>query len=617
MNKFYVSILILLALTLGLTACEKIEQRGEIPSEDWSRSVPLGEEVIGSIGLSVEGSGERVHIVWPYNAGTGDRFRYVQLDENANQIIGRDLNFPGRLKCLRVLSAGSSSQHIFWASRLTGEPNWTLWHALLDKNGDLVENPQSLSPPDVNVGKYVIAPDQAGGAVVVWDGGDSGKLYFTHIDRVGNIVVDPFVIVSQGKSPSMRVDPSGVLHLAWLDGGSFYYSQLSLDNPETTQGTQVIDLLARSTLGSLGDSLKGPILGYADDWVYIFWSILSYSDLEAGTASTEYLAFPAEKPAQNIAARLWVLAIEEQPYIDYTGSFSLTQLSPPITFSEAASQYGQNYIYSSSNLPPDDIANNWADVSGAVSDYLMNPATMAGNQNELAVALASSQQYRLDSLLQITTAVFSKGQYKGYSLASKTRNISDNPTLAVDEGGNLHLVWREGAGGKSVYYATTAPDAKTALDALTSSDIYNFLLMAGVESLASVAFMPVIGFFWLLPGLIVMGVWKLSRDQGNLSEPSSWVLLAIAISIYYVIKIATLPTLLTYIPFSAWLHVPEDFELILRLGMPLVTFGIALLVANRVRRRYSDSAIFFYIGFVLTDAILTLMVYGVNFLGVF
>lgn len=613
MNRFYISILILLALITGLAACGQIEQRGEIPSEDWSRSIPLGEDVIGSIGLFVEGSGERVHIVWPYNPGTGVRFRYIQLDEIANQIVGRDLNFTGQLKCLRVLGAGSGSQHLFWASRLPGELSWTLWHALLDKNGDLVENPQSLSPPDVNVGNYVLAPDQSGGAVIVWDRGDSGELLFTHIDREGNILVGPLAIVVMGEEPSMSVDPSGVLHLAWLDSSNFYYGQLNLNNPERIKGTQVIDLPEVS----LGDTLKGPILGYADDWVYIFWSILSYSDLEEGTASTEYLAFPADEPVENMSVRLWMLAIEEQPYADYTGSFSLTQLSPPVTFSEAASEYGQNYIRSTSNLPPGDIANDWEDVSGAVSDYLTNPAMMTGNRNELAVALASSQQYRLDSRLQIAAAVFSNGQYKGYSLASRTRNISDNPTLAVDEGGDLHLVWREGAGGKSVFYATTAPDAKTALDALTSSDIYNFLLMAGVESLASVAFMPVIGFFWLLPGLIFMGVWKLFRDQGNLSEPSSWVLLVIAISIYYVIKVATLPTLLTYIPFSAWLHVPADFELILRFGIPLIIFGIALLVANMVRQRYFNSAIFFYIAFVLTDAILTLMVYGVNFLGVF
>ena len=317
MNRFYISILILLALITGLAACGQIEQRGEIPSEDWSRSIPLGEDVIGSIGLFVEGSGERVHIVWPYNPGTGVRFRYIQLDEIANQIVGRDLNFTGQLKCLRVLGAGSGSQHLCWASRLPGELSWTVWHALLDKNGDLVENPRSLSPPDVNVGNYVLAPDQSGGAVIVWDRGDSGELLFTHIDREGNILVGPLAIVVMGEEPSMSVDPSGVLHLAWLDSSNFYYGQLNLNNPERIKGTQVIDLPEVS----LGDTLKGPILGYADDWVYIFWSILSYSDLEEGTASTEYLAFPADEPAENMSARLWMLAIEEQPYADYTGRY--------------------------------------------------------------------------------------------------------------------------------------------------------------------------------------------------------------------------------------------------------------------------------------------------------
>ena len=41
------------------------------------------------------------------------------------------------------------------------------------------------------------------------------------------------------------------------------------------------------------------------------------------------------------------------------------------------------------------------------------------------------------------------------------------------------------------------------------------------------------------------------------------------------------------------------------------------LVAHKVSVKYSDSAVLFYVVLALTDALLTLAIYGVNFLGVF
>ena len=49
----------------------------------------------------------------------------------------------------------------------------------------------------------------------------------------------------------------------------------------------------------------------------------------------------------------------------------------------------------------------------------------------------------------------------------------------------------------------------------------------------------------------------------------------------------------------------------------VVIFVIAALVAIRVSWRHTKSAVMFYIAFVLVDAVLSLGIYGVNFLGVF
>lgn len=44
---------------------------------------------------------------------------------------------------------------------------------------------------------------------------------------------------------------------------------------------------------------------------------------------------------------------------------------------------------------------------------------------------------------------------------------------------------------------------------------------------------------------------------------------------------------------------------------------LAVLVAERVRRRHSQSPLLFYLSLTLTDMLLTLAIYGVIFLGEF
>jgi hypothetical protein len=277
---------------------------------------------------------------------------------------------------------------------------------------------------------------------------------------------------------------------------------------------------------------------------------------------------------------------EEQPYVAYQGSLSLTQLVPPV------------------------------EEAWASTDYILSPGVMQGNQtDELAVAVSINQQMRLDMHLQIAVAVFREGQFVGYTLGSKTETISDDPVLFLDSGMHLHLAWREGSAGTSVYYGTTQPTAVAQLERLGGSDIINAIFQGGMEGLVGVTFLPIIGFGWLLPGMVIMILVKIFRDQDTLTELKYWIPLVISIMIYYFVKLATLPTISTYVPFSAWLDIPERFWTPLRIGVPLLIFLIAILIADWVRRRKSQSAIMFYITFVLVDAAFTLTIYGVNFLG--
>jgi hypothetical protein len=573
----------LLMVAVFVAACQSAPQRERKPSADWSRGVLVGRYAKGSIGIAVEDAGARVHLVWPSDIGEGGYFRYVRLDTQANLAAAKDLELPGLLRAPRLVLAEAGGLHFFWASRAPGEKAWTIWHMMLDPEGNPASPVVQISAPGVNVGDYAVASDHQGGALVAWDNGSFGNINLQSIDRAGLPASESIALELKGKSPSLSVSADGELALAWLGESGFSYAYTPLEALSIKEPTQIVDLV----MGT-GQSLVGPFLGTAGDWAYVFWSVLNQSGLEAGTGYTAYAAFLLSAPEKQGATRLWISPEQEQPYAPYQGVFSIAQLVPPVR--EA-----------------------WAS-----SDYILRPSVMQGNPaGELAVAVALNQQMRLDQHLQVAVAVFKEGQFEGYTLGTKTEGISDNPVLFVDSANQLHLAWREGAAGNGIFYATTQPQAIAALDRLNIGDLVNAIFQGGLESIVSVALLPVIGFGWLLPGMLIVGIVKLLRDQDNLTDWRFWVPLGIAIMAFYAAKLATLPTITTYVPFSAWLDLPSRFDMYLRLAVPALIFVISALVAQRVCQRHSQSAVLFYIAFTLVDALLTLAVYGVNFLGVY
>ena len=73
----------------------------------------------------------------------------------------------------------------------------------------------------------------------------------------------------------------------------------------------------------------------------------------------------------------------------------------------------------------------------------------------------------------------------------------------------------------------------------------------------------------------------------------------------------TLPTIATYVPFSDWIYIPADWS------APYYLWHLVVCIPQKVSVKYSDSAVLSYVVLALTDALLTLAIYGVNFLGVF
>ncbi|MEJ2706957.1 MAG: hypothetical protein P8074_05015 [Anaerolineales bacterium] len=601
-----------IVLFAALTACGPWVEKQDKPSADWSRGILLGESVTGSIGMYVEPGGRSVHLVWPFNAGDQDRLRYLQLDHNANPTINHAWKISGQVRTPRLLPAGPETMHLFWANRKRGAKDWTLYHTLIDSSGEFLHPGTALTAAEEAVGDYTLATDREFGAVVVWERSNQNALAMVHLNASGNPTGEAARVVNQGQSPSLRCDLQGNLHLVWRQDRALLYAQLVADQSDPLEPVQVAEV----TMGITGDTLAGPVLGLAGDWAYVFWSVLSQSDVEAGTSTTEYVAFPIRtSPGAGQATpanRILVLYTEEHPYQVFQGALPLGQLvQPPESVITAAEAYGETFVHESEQHL------DWVDIAGGASDFLFNPAAMEGDGEQMAMAVAVEQPYRLDSHLQIVTTVFSEGRYLGYNLASRTESISDHPALAIDTNGSLHLAWREGAGGRQVYYASTAPGAVASLDQVGLYDLVNTALRGGMESLVSVAMLPVISFWWIVPGLLLVVAWRVFTDTDNVERLVSWVPIALGYLIYQGIKFIFFPAIGSYVPFSAWMFVPAGAASVLRWAVPAGVILVSLLVAELVRRRYSRSSLAVYLALTVSDAILTLVFYGVNLLGAF
>lgn len=574
----------ILIFALFLVGCGLAPEKTRKPSDDWSRGLSLGTDASGTVGMAVDQDGGKVHGVWPFRAESGEiGLRYVQVDREARVTLDQVvIQLSGRVRTPRLITADDQHLYLFWANRAENANKWQLWYAKLDHQGAIQGEAIQLSSPDSGVSKYDVASDLEGGVVIVWEDTESGGINFSRISSSGGQSPDPARIVAVGINPDIWVDDQGQIHLVWLDENTnLHYATIANDSALPLAGENLVYI----PLGT-GASLDGPVLGIANGWVYVFWSILNQSGLEAGTAKTQQIIFPVGAPDKISAiSDIGVLPLEDQPYRPSEGDLSYTQLVPAVYVNQ-----GSEFVYA--------------------------PVVMQGQNNELAVALAARLQYRLDGYIQIVVAIMSDAEYKGYAVTTKTQAISSDAALSADAQGELHLIWRDGFTGENVYYTTTALDAHSELDRPTFQDITTVILTGGLEGATGILLFP-LAFPWMFLGLVLLASWRLINNDEDLTNKTSLVLLVVAILLYQGSKVLILPTMVEYVPFSAWVDVPKDWQLVFRMGVPLVILGIAIGVAEWFRRKSSPSTLKYYLVVVIVDTILTLAIYGVNFLGAY
>jgi hypothetical protein len=568
-------------LLLLISACSIGEAKGKKPSPDWSKGVPVATNVRGSSGFAVEPDSQILYLVYPYDTPEGPQLQFQRMDQIAQPVVTRDLDIPAeRIRRTRLLLAEQGHVHLFWETR---EPSqgWVLWHALLSEDGELANDPTQLSSDDFDVGQYEAVPAQNGRAIVVWDSQNNPGIFGIEIGPAGQIAGDPVMLTEEGSSPSLVVGSDGSLDLAWVDAEGIQYAHFADGLLSPTSGTKVADV----QIGT-GDSLFGPVIGKTDGWIYILSARLSRSGLAAGQASTSFTSFPEGEPASAAKPQvISVLPLEEQPLRPYDGIYSLYQF-----VSEEFSAFRSDYVY--------------------------EPNPLKIELDELAVGVASKQLSRQDEVVQPNTLLFEDGEFKGYSFSGKTPGFSSDPIVAADRDRNLYMSWRDGSDGELIFLATTNPEMAAALDQIEGGDLINTALQGGIEGVATILLFP-LAIPWIVPGYVLIGLWKVYRDYESLADLSSWIVLAVALILFEITKFIFLPTIVTYVPFSAWIDIPNGLTVPLRIGYPIVTLALGILFAEINRRRGSESTLLYYTIVIFTDLLLTLAVYGVAFLGVF
>lgn len=617
----FIPIFFLLFLTVG---CSAIPQKTRKPSKDWGRGFPLGTEVLGTVGMSVNQKDTDIHavypfwavgnnsdvliksggnsankkdalqdirFVWPYSSKTGDfGLRYVQLSYEEEKINISDdhqiIQVEGQVREPQIIAGNDQHLHLFWTNRKKQSQQWQLWYAHLNPEGHITGHAVQLSDSASGVAQYNVAINTLTGEVfVVWDEMETGGIYLFRISSENQGAVAPARLVEKGSKPAMQIDSQGKIHLVWFkENGNLFYGLVD----KTAIKIEKSFLLTDIPLGT-GPRLYGPAFGITEQWGYVLWSVLKQSGLEAGSAKTEYVSFPLHKPEDvSTASSINISPFEKQPYQPVIGDDLLyTQLVP-----SAFAVRNSSFVY--------------------------DPNVMQGKHNEVAFTLAFNQEYRLDSQVQIAVVFMADGEYKGYNVATKTQHISSDAVLSADTEGNLHLIWRDGASGEKLYYTTTTPEIKSNLDSFTLQDLRTLILTGGVESLAGILLFP-LAFPWLFAGLVLVVIWRIVRNDESIEERLSQIILLVALALYQTSKILVLPTMVTYVPFSAWIDIPEAWQLPFRILVPIFIFGISIAIAEYLRRKRQSppSTLYYYFVVVITDTILTLSIYGVNFLGAY
>ena len=389
------------------------------PSADWSRGVQLAQKSVGTPGFALNSAENTLHLIWLSETNDDYTMHHRAVEQSSFVREDRVLRtVDGSMRAPQIRPIADGLFNLFWLERPVSTSGWVLMAAQMSGSGDFLTEPAVLTSDELNVGGYVVSQTARGDAAIVLEERRATALLGAIFPKNGEATAFT-LIAEEATLPAAQLDEAGTLHVSWLSGETMRYAALSADRLAPTAGTAISDLDI-----SQSSQLQSPGLAVADDYVYSVWSVFQRSGLEAGTGFTEYVSFERGNPQKSEVQRIWVSPAEKPVEVGYTGGYALEN------FSEKPSS------------------------ASRVADYVLSPRVGAPIGNSVAVAVDVRQQLRLNDEVQPAIALFEDGEYIGYQFAGKSDGLSRGLAL-INEAGGLHLLWREGAAGRNIFYATT------------------------------------------------------------------------------------------------------------------------------------------------------------------
>jgi hypothetical protein len=578
MLKRTVLALVLLSLALIIGGCQAGALKTPKVLTEWSRGQQVGASALNRP-ISMVPEDDYVHMILV--AAESRALHYVRLDGSGAIQVSTDLEVSGaHVSDPQLLLHADGSLSVLW----TDNPNIprALFLADLSRDGLLLSGSTQLSTEGIRMSTYAVAQNLDGSRDIFWatEIPTEGGIYHLRLSRDGQIASASRLLIQNGTQPALQVAADGMIHLAWvkepaLRAHDVYYAAFDPSTGELGPQTRVGFYGTGTGLVSYG-----PVVGLDNSRVYVFWALERRGGglTGPGNADTYVVSFPPDSPAFMEGRSVGIPGAARPTYHAAAGSLPYQQLAS-------------------------------ADA-GWPSSLLYMPATVGGQGQELGVYLAGQVATRNQASREVVWAIFANGKLKGYQLPTKLGSAL-RPTGVIDERGNAHLVWLNSAGfGRyDVYYASTSGAVKANLDRVTMQD----RAMDAFAALWSLA--PALGFFppvlllWSFASFLWVIGFYFVKAEGGLDRRPAQIALVVAIVLYLFSKLFLMPgVVLSYAPFMD--RLPPNLQFITQLGTPLFTLLAALgAIWLYFRRRPHRSLLVAYVIFILTDAVLSLIIY--------
>ena len=567
--------LALAVLALVIAGCQMGELRTRKVLPEWSRGQRVGVAALNQpVAILAQ---DQVHMVWV--AAGGKALHHVRLDDTGRVQLATDLGVYGAHPVYPRLALGQDGTvRVLWMDNPDAPRG--LYLAQLSSDGRSLSEPRRLSTEGVRVSQYDVALSRDHNLDIFWatENSTDGGLYHLRLSGENQIISGNRLVARGGQNPTVRVALDGAIHLAWLQRpalreNSVYYAVFNPTTEELGAPTQVG--FYRSGTGLVS---YGPVLGLDGKTAYVFWALEQRGGgLTPGEAKTCFVSFPLDNPDLSESATVDVPSAAKPRYQPAAGSLPYQQLAS-------------------------------ADA-GSPTSFLYMPATVGGQREELGVFLAGQVDTRSQSSVEVVWAIFADGTIRGYQLPVSVGNTM-RPTGVIDGRGNVHLIWLRSAGfGRyDVHYATTSESARANLDKVTLQDRSVDLLNALWSLAPAVGFFPPIFLLWGFASFVWVVGFYVVKVEGGLERRSARVALIIAMLLYLASKLLLMPAVLFYAPFVD--ELPASLQFVPVLSTPLFTLLVGLgALALYFRRTEYRSLFVAYVIFVLTDSILSLLIY--------